>query len=54
MMKMKEKAERLINPPKDMTNRTFMTRCEAVTAVMTQTNAQDDDLFLNVSTKKVT
>lgn len=52
MMKMKEKAERLINPPKDMTDRTSMTKCEAVTAVMTQTNAQDYYLSLNVSTKK--
>lgn len=49
MMKTKEK---LINPPKDMTDRTFIIRCEAVTAVMTQTNAQDYYLFLDVSTKK--
>lgn len=35
-----------------MTDRTFRMMCEAVTAVMTQTNAQDYYMFLNVSTKE--
>lgn len=36
-----------------MTERTFVTRCKFVTAVMTQTNAKDYYLLLNVRTKVI-